>query len=271
MAKAKEELATVNTSALQVSGLLAEQLADLQTDGFENVTAEDAALPIFTVLQSISPQCDKKNEAYDPDLSEGFFFNNVSGKDQEVLDVIPIGFSKAYIEWGQRGTPNAGYKGKHAAGSPVLSSAVAVGNKLILPNGNELSETAEHMIMVIPPDGGSPYVALLPLSSTQLKHSKRFVSEMTNKTIEINGQLKRAPMFAQRYRLKTGVESNTKGSWYGLTSIEYVGFTPDEYIQQAKTAAEAFNKYAAKAEASYEKANPTASDSVVDAVTESMA
>ena len=53
------ELVVTEQQALTVSSALEEQLADIQADGFENVTAEDVALPILRILQSGSPQCDK--------------------------------------------------------------------------------------------------------------------------------------------------------------------------------------------------------------------
>ena len=207
-------------------------------------------------------------------MSEGEFLNSVSGKSYPELHVIPIGFSKSYIEWAPRET-GGGFVSKIPPGSPRLSEAAAVGSKLVLPNGNELSETAEHMVMVVPPDGSLPYVALLPLASTQLKHSKRFNTEMATKTITINGQLRRTPMFAQFYRISTAVESNNKGSWYGVGKIEFLGYAPDNFLAQAKEAANAFAKLAAKADAAYASEAPYSTkpetDSVTDAIIDAMA
>lgn len=269
MAKKKEELTKVETGSLQVSGLLLEQLDGLQTDGFENVTAEDMAIPIIRILQSNSPQCDRKSEEFDPDLTEGFFYNSVTKKDTETLTVIPVGFSKSYIEWAPRNS-GGGFVAKYSGGHPRISEATVIDQKLTLPGGNTLVETAEHMVLVVPEDG-TPYIALLPLSVTQMKHSKRFINEMATKVIpDGNGGVRRAPMFFQQYKLKTGVESNTKGSWYGLTGIEFLGFTPDNLIKAAKEASEAFNATMAKAEASYAQAAPAKADATLDAVAASM-
>lgn len=273
MAKKKEELATVENTALQVSPLLLEQLGGLTTDGFENVTAEDMALPILSILQSISPQCDKKNKEYDPDVSEGEFYNSVTKKSTAVLDVIPIGFDKAYIEWAPRGA-GGGFVARYSAGHPRISQAQSVGNKLVLDNGNELVQTAEHYVMVLPEDGSAPFVALLPLKATQMKHSKRFINEMATKVIpDGKGGVRRAPMPSQRYRLESGIESNNHGSWYGLVGINFEGFVQDENILKAAISAfNAFSDTLSKAAAGYDKAAPVqeASDPTIDAVAASM-
>lgn len=268
MAKRKDELTVheSNASALQVSPLLMEQLDGLQGDGFENVTAEDMALPIINVLQSISPQCDKKNKEYDPSVTEGEFYNSVSKSSVESLTVIPIGFTKAYVEWKPRAS-GGGFVARYSAGHPRISQAQAVGTKLVLENGNELVQTAEHYVMVIPEDG-APFVALLPLKGTQIKHSKRFVNEMTTKVItRPDGSTKRAPMPSQTYKLTTGIESNAHGSWYGLTGIDYQGFVQDANILSAAIAAfNSFSNTLGKVDQSYEKVAPaTGANADIDA------
>ncbi|HWT40369.1 MAG TPA: hypothetical protein VN081_03845 [Dongiaceae bacterium] len=265
MAKKKEELATVDTAALQVSPLLMEQLGSLQTDGFDNIGAEDLALPILSILQSISPQCDRKSKEYDPNVSEGEFYNSVTKKSTPVLDVVPVGYTKGYVEWTPRSS-GGGFVARHESTSPTIRDAQQVGNKLVLPSGNELVETREHYLLVIP-ESGAPYVALLPLKSTQIKHSKRFNNETTTKVL---GD-RRAPMAAQRYTLSTEVESNSHGSWYGLCNIEFQGFLDDPaIITQAISAANAFSATAAKAAAGYANAAPGKSDADIDAVAASM-
>jgi len=266
----KDELAKVESGGLQVSGLLMEQLGSLQTDGFENVEATDLLLPILSILQSISPQCDKKNkEAYDPDVSEGEFYNSVSKKSSAELQVIPIGFTKSYIEWAPRSS-GGGFIARHSAESSRISQGQKVGNKLLTPEGNELVETREHYLMVLPEDGSSPYVALLPMKSTAVKHSKRFINEMTTKVIQTENGPVRAPMFAQKYTLGTGIESNNQGSWYALSSIKFDGFVNDQEFQAAKQAADNFNATVAKADRGFENLAPASTEATVDVVTDLM-
>lgn len=255
MAKSeKQALAKAQTGTMTVDPALAAQLADLKTDGFENVKPEDTGLPIINILQSNSPQCDKKKDEYDPNVSEGEFYNTLSRKSMDGMTVVPVGFTKAYIEFVPR-TSGGGYVGRHSADSPVISQATKVGGKLILPSGNELVETAEHFIMVLP-DDGPPFVALLPLKSTQLRHSRRWLSEMGNKTIALGDGAVRAPMFFQKYRLTTGVEENSKGAWHGLTGIEFLGFIEPELLEKVRPIAESFSQVAAKASDGYAKSAP---------------
>jgi hypothetical protein len=271
MAKnAKAEVALANSGALQVSGLLAEQLGELDVTGFENVTADDVSMPILRILQSNSPQVDKKQpDKFLKHVAEGELFNSVTQESYESLTIIPFGFTKGYIEYVPR-EAGGGFVAKHNAGAPAVSSAQKVGNKLITTNGNELVETAEHFVIAVP-ESGSPFVALLPLSSTQIATSRKWITDMQNKTVATKDGPKRLPMFYQKYTLSTRVQNNAKGSWYGL-NIEFDGLIPDELLPMAKDAAEQFEQTAAKSSGAYAKDAPVggASNAVVDAVAASM-
>lgn len=236
----KNEVTTVNQQ-LPSTNLL-EQLGNLSSTGFENVTSNDMAQSIISILQSNSPQCDKKNEAYLANAEEGHFFDSASKECYPKLLVVPIGFSSSFVEWVDR-TKGGGFVGRYNENHPRVREAVQVGNKLVFDNGNNLKETKEHHILILPPNGGLPKLAVLPLSVTQIKHSRRWVSEMSSKVVDLpDGSMKKLPMFFQTYELATGVESNAKGAWYGLTQITYKGMVADHLIETVKEMAETFTK-----------------------------
>lgn len=269
--KSNEMTVAEAPGTLEVSGSLASQLADLQTTGFENVKTEDLGLTILNILQDNSPQVKKSDEKYIKGAEAGQFHNSLTNAVYERLVVVPVGFQKVYIEWIPR-TSGGGFVGRTNAGDPIISKAQKVGGKFVLPNGHELQETAEHVVMVFP-DEGQPFVALLPLKATQLRHTRRWLTEMQSRTMIIDGKPARAPMFLQKYRLETGPERNDKGSWYGLTKIDFMGFVDEETFQMTKAAAEAYSSIAGQAAAVYEQSAPQESSDEainVDAVAASM-
>lgn len=260
---------TVNTGGALISSALADQLASIKGDGFENVTQEDIGLAVINILQSNSPQCDKKDEQYLENVSEGQFFNTSTQEAFDTLHGIPIGFQKSYVEFVPR-SAGGGFVGRHALGSPIIADSEKVGSKLITPNGNELVETHEYYFLVVPEEG-QPYPVLIPFKSTMLKHSRRWLGMMKKQFVKApDGSTMTVPMYFQTYVLGTGVESNKLGSWYGPTNISYQGLVPDELIQLAKEGYEAFGEHSAKAAAAYEKAAGAPQQEVVDAVAETM-
>lgn len=265
----KAELAVSSPQALAVSDELLAQIAEVKVDGFENVTAEDLSLTYLQILQDGSPQCKKKDEKYLPHAEPGQFHNSINNATYDTLAVVPVGYTKSYVEWVDR-NKGGGFVGKYSADHPVVLNAQKVGYDLITENGNKLVETAEHFVLCLP-EGEAPFVAIFPLKSTQLKHSKRWLTDMVSRTITLpDGTVKRVPSFFQKYLLSTRLESNNSGAWYSLMGIEFQGLVDGAIAQQAKSIAESFGEVASKAATAYEKAAPIGHTNVQDAVAASM-
>lgn len=202
--------------------------------GFEEADAASYAIPILSVLQSGSPQCKKSDGAYIKGASEGMLYNSVT---QEIIDgdagltILPCHFTHTFNEW----TP------RESGGGLMGSYSLAEGEELlqeckrnekgqdVLPSGNILTDTRNHFVLIVKPDG-TYEPAFFPLSSTQIKKSKRWMTMMQN--IRIGKHI--APMFSQLYKLTTVPESNDKGSWFGV-KIEHIGpVTSVELYEAAK-------------------------------------
>jgi hypothetical protein len=279
MPKADKEtgtgLSVAKTGAIEVDSKLAEQLAALGGDGFEEVTADDVGLTILSILQKNSPQCDEADEAYLETAKPGLFLNNLTQESEEELNIVPIGFRKSYIEYIPRDA-GGGFVGRWDPNSPKVMSATKVGYKLMTDEGNELVETAEHYVLVVPTDEAAvPYVALLPLKSTQLRHSRRWLANMASKTMYVPDEdtLKRLPMYMQRYTLRSGVEKNKKGTWYGLTDIQFNGTVDADsaLFGIVIEAVKAFSDTLASTTETYEKVQGNEDAVPTSAVTKSMA
>jgi hypothetical protein len=202
-----------NTEVANVN-LMSMLAKDADTNsGFQNMSSEDVALPFLTILQALSPQV--RGTSKIEGASEGDFFNTVTSEVYKgALKLIPCAYKKAYVEWTPR-EQGGGYVKEHANAVILESTKKDEKGRDILPNGNIIVTTAYHFVMVIRPNGTYER-ALISFTSTQLKKSRRWNSQMMNLQIKLpNGQLIRPPMYSHTYCAKTVSESNDLGSWSG--------------------------------------------------------
>jgi hypothetical protein len=111
---------------------------------------EDNIVPLVYILQSNSPQVQKKGENYVEGAEAGMIWfrgtkDVVSGDDG--IPVVPCHFEKVWIEWlPDRG----GFVGRHAdkPANAVQKTDPANPKKKYwgLPNGNHVVETREHVV-----------------------------------------------------------------------------------------------------------------------------
>jgi hypothetical protein len=94
-----------------------------------------------------------------------------------------------------------------------VRQAIRDGAKSILPNGHELQDTRQHFVMLVRKDGTTDG-CLIPMKSTQIKVSRRWMSQMKAALIEVNGRLIEPPSFAWSYALSTQEDANEEGAWY---------------------------------------------------------
>jgi hypothetical protein len=93
----------------------------------------------------------------------------------------------------------------------------------VLPSGNELVRTGQHYVKVLNEELGMLEPAIIDMKKTQIRRSKIWVTQMSMQTIKLaDGTSKPAPMFANKWKLKTVADGNDKGSWYSW-QIEKVG------------------------------------------------
>jgi len=189
-------------------------------EGFEEADASSYAIPFLRVLQSLSPQCKKMDAAYVKGAEEGDFFNTVTEKiykGEEGVIVVPCHYVHKFNAWAPRES-GGGIKGTYTpAEAANLHTTQNERFQNVLEDGSILTDTRDHYVIIVNPDGNFE-PALLTLSSTQMKKSKKWMSLMQG--IRIQGQV--APMFSQKYKLSPVSESNDKGSWTGI-KIEHVG------------------------------------------------
>ena len=223
----------IKEKAGAVANLNIEQFADA---GFENVDSKSLALPFLKVLGQLSPQVTQGDSQFIADARPGMIYNTVTNElynGAEGINVIPCFYKLEYIEWKDIENGAVAPVNVYSSDSDIMSKTTRGDDgKDRLENGNYIEETASHYVLIVEPDKTS--TALLTMKSTQRKKSKKWNSMMMSlrqKRKSGAGFFKPAP-FTQRYSLKTVLEKNNLGSWFGW-EIEHLGGVDSEEVMKA--------------------------------------
>ena len=213
----------IKKEAGAVAAINIEQFAD---EGFDNVDSKSLALPFLKVLGQLSPQVTQGDSQFIADARPGMIYNTVTNElynGAEGINVIPCFYKLEYIEWKDRDKGAVAPVNVYPSDSDIMSKTTRGDDgKDRLENGNYVEETASHYVMVVEPEKSS--TALITMKSTQRKKSKKWNSMMMSlraKKKDGKGFFRPAP-FTQTYKLKTVLEKNNLGSWYGW-EIEHIG------------------------------------------------
>ena len=214
MAKSKaKNLPATTKKNLPVANIDDQMLIDAQgSTGFEDMGADDIAIPFVMILQALSPQV--RGQARVKGASEGDFFNTVTN---EILGgsiaVIPCAYEKAYVEWVPR-NKGGGFVRKHSTPDILNQTERNEDNCDMLPNGNQIVATAYHYCLLVKEDETTEQV-VISLTSTQLKKSRRWNSSMIALKMKYKGKILTPPMYSHIYEAATVEESNDFGQWVG--------------------------------------------------------
>jgi hypothetical protein len=177
--------------------------------GFEHAEADDYAIPFIYIVQKASKVIDTN-----PDARPGMLLNTVSGDLYRELILIPCAFKKDWVEWIPQ-EQGGGLVDRHDYHSGIDKEAVRnEKNVLILPNGNQLVDTRYHYVLCINPETGEMFPAVIAMTSTQVKRSRKWMSLMSGKKVTIGGVEQQAPTFAFQYVGTTEMDSKDEFKWY---------------------------------------------------------
>ena len=177
--------------------------------------ARDTAIPYISILQSGSPQLNPSKAEYIETAKAGQLYNTVTQEAVSELTVIPVFYHLRYVEWKPR-EQGGGFIASHSADSGILGQATRdpMTNKYVLDNGNHIVQTAYHYVLVL--SNGGYQNAVISMSSSQLKKSRRWNSLMLSQKIKGPSGMFTPPTYAFTYKLTTVSESNDRGSWFGF-------------------------------------------------------
>ena len=193
-------------------------MAQYEEDSGLGVSAapEDNLIPMAKILQTLSPQLNKKKAEYVEEAEVGDIL--LKGHEPSVIkgdkgfEFVPCYFTKDYVEWIPRDSGGglvARHKAQPKEAKEIKDKQNPNRRTVVMPNGNEIIETRYHIGYVIDEDGSlSPYV--LPFKSTGHAVSREWMFSMNSKRLPSGAT---APSFAFSYRLKTKERSNAAGDW----------------------------------------------------------
>lgn len=186
-------------------------LGNLAGAGYDNLSLKDYALPFLKIAQAQSPELLEDDPKYIPGLKPGMFFNSLKKTVYgNTVKLIPIWYDCLWLEW----APNrGGIKGRHKPGS--IKTYGDVYGKLLSESGNEIVETMTYYVRMA--DHPEDKVLILSLSKTGLKAGKFWNTCIANTELPNGGQ---APFFGAVWELKTVLQKNKLGAWYGIDAQE---------------------------------------------------
>lgn len=181
--------------------------------GMEGTDKSSFAIPFIAILQGQSPQIETVEGA-----KPGLFINTVTNQLFKEMYVIPCAYQRRFLRWAPR-EEGGGYRGDY---SPVDVELGKVEGAALNDEGrymigkDELKDTRNHFVLAQSATGGFQR-ALISLSSTQIKKSKRWMSQIQGIEMkDAKGKTFNPASFMFMYKLSTVKEENNKGSWYGL-------------------------------------------------------
>ncbi len=239
MTKPATELTTTKPNAMigAPSAALPSFLADkAKADAKKGTSqlADDNIIPLVYILQTNSPQCNRRGPDYIEGAKDGDLWLRNSGippidGDHGML-FQPCAFQKEWVLWASRKS-GEGIKGRVAElpaeavekEVPDEDDPTKTRKKWIMPDGSEAIETRYHIgnvyIEVYDPDTktwsltGQIMPFVIPFKSTGHTSSKQWMGLMNNKII--GGEI--APSWVALYRVKTKSRTNPSGTWNAIT------------------------------------------------------
>ena len=192
--------------------------------GLENITTEDMQIPFIRIIQALSPQLQKDDPLYIKGAEQGDIFNTVSQeiyKQDEGVVVVPAFFEKKFLEFQLRSS-GGGFVRELAADDKDITMTSREGTIELLPNGNELVRTHQHLVIAQSADG-TIAPSVLDMKKTQLKVSRRW-NTLKNSARLPSGAL--MPIYGTAWQVTTVLEANDQGKWFNYKLDRVNDITP---------------------------------------------
>ena len=193
--------------------------------GLENITTDDMQIPFIRIIQALSPQLQKDDPLYIKGAEQGDIFNTVSQevfKQDEGVIVVPAFFEKKFLEFQLRSS-GGGFVRELAADDKDITMTSREGTIELLPNGNELVRTHQHLVIAQSADG-TIAPSVLDMKKTQLKVSRRW-NTLKNSARLPSGAL--MPIYGTAWQVTTVLEANDQGKWFNYKLDRVNDITPE--------------------------------------------
>ena len=190
----------------------------------ESLTQDDMAVPFLQVLQALSPQVTDGEDQFIEGAQKGQLFNTVSKEcynGKEGVTIVPVRYKHSFIEWVPREDGGGFVSEWSPEDRPDIHTSRNDRNQDIIvegspkgTSGNQIVDTATHYVLIVS-DKGDPQPAVMSMSSTQFKVSRNWNSQISMRTVQTSKGKKRPPRFWDAWTLKSVLNKNDQGSWYG--------------------------------------------------------
>jgi len=236
---AKTQANSVATKATASAPMLS-SMEEFAGAGAENITSKDVSLPFLKILTNNSPQVTQGDSKFISEARPGMVINSVLNKlynGQDGFNVVPCFFKFEYVEWADRGTQNSvAPVNSYPADSDIMSKTTrGEDRKDRLPNGNYIEPTHYHYVMIVDNNDQPSETAVIVMKATQAKKSKKWNSMMLSQRRKGKSGLFQPPTWSQIYKLRTILEKNSLGSWFGW-EIEHEKDIPNETLMESAMA-----------------------------------
>lgn len=213
-------------------------MADMFADagmGFEGMSAKDVAIPFVAILQGLSPQV-KRGPAQIEGAREGDIFNTVSQqiiKGEDGITVVPCAYQKKWVEWKTRES-GGGFVQQHDTEDILNETSKNERGQDVLKNGNLVVTTAYHYVIVVTAEGF--YKAVISMTSTNLKKSRRWNAQMGSIQVTQGERRFNPPSFSHSYVLRTVMETKDGNSWFtwDIKTPDLIAFKAPDLYRAAK-------------------------------------
>jgi|TARA_A100000171_G_C2136279_1_gene150511 hypothetical protein len=236
---AKTQANSVATKATASAPMLS-SMEEFAGAGAENITSKDVSLPFLKILTNNSPQVTQGDSKFISKARPGMVINSVLNKlynGQDGFSVVPCFFKFEYVEWADRGTQNSvAPVNSYPADSDIMSKTTrGEDRKDRLPNGNYIEPTHYHYVMMVDENDQPSETAVIVMKATQAKKSKKWNSMMLSQRRKGKSGFFQPPTWSQIYKLRTVLEKNSLGSWFGW-EIEHEKDIPNDTLMNGAMA-----------------------------------
>lgn len=183
--------------------------------GNENVSAEDTAIPRIKLLQSLSPEVNKRGAEYVEGAEAGSILTTVTNDVNEELYVCNLFFKKEFVAFKKRALGGNDFQGAHESREAAMEHLT--GQNLNAAD-YDINESHRHVVAIInPADATIDKVAILSMTGTNVAQSRNWNTAIVNQGFD---------RFSGVWKLSTLEKSNTKGNWF-VFNPEFAGFAPE--------------------------------------------
>jgi hypothetical protein len=179
--------------------------------GAENISSKDVSLPFLKILTNNSPYVTQGDAKFISEARPGQVINSVTQN-----SVAPVN--------------------SYPADSDIMTKTTRGDDrKDRLANGNYIEPTHYHYVMLVGENDQPAETAVIVMKATQAKKSKKWNSMMLSQRRKGKNGMFQPPTWSQIYKLRTVLEKNSLGSWFGW-EVDHVKDIPNQGLMDSAMA-----------------------------------